>query len=127
MVTEQITETDPAYILADLNSRIRILENKQNTLTERLLIVNQNMIEEYKKLIKELKILSQDMTQSKGDIDHVHEVIKNIVKDMSVFAKKEEIKILEKYMNMWDIFNFVTDDQLNERLKDYPKKKGVGE
>lgn len=126
MVAEQVSEFDPAYVLADLNSRVRILENKQNTLTERLLIVNQNMIQEYKRVMKELSVLSGDMIKCKGDVNHVQEVLRNLVKDMGVFAKKEDMKVVEKYIKLWDVFSFVTEEQLSERLKEYEKKRVSG-
>ena len=47
-------QTDLSYVLADLSSRVRILESKYNLIGERLLVVNKNMIEEYKKTLTQI-------------------------------------------------------------------------
>ncbi len=110
---------DAAHILADLNARIRSLENKYNTLTERLLVVNQNMIYEYKKLMKELKEIAQTTTKTKIDMATTQETVRDVVKEMSIFAKKDQIKVLEKYMDLLNIMNFVTEEELNKKLEKF--------
>ena len=119
MAVEQY-DVDFTYVVSELGARIRTLENKYNLLGERLLIVNQNMIEEYKKLMKELKMMNADIREIKADIMNVKETANNIVKELENFAKKDQIKVLEKYIDLWDPLKFVTEDQLNERLS----KKG---
>ena len=36
---------------------------------------------------------------------------------MSIFAKKDQIKVLEKYMDMINVIQLVTDEQLETRLE----------
>ncbi len=110
---------DPAYVLAELNGRIRMLEDKYHVLTERLLVVNQNMIMEYKKLMKEMKEMSQDAKKTRMSTASTQDVVQDIVKEMGVFAKKDQVKLLEKYMDLLDILKFVTDDQLEKRLEKF--------
>ncbi|MDP3917521.1 MAG: hypothetical protein Q8Q42_04535 [Nanoarchaeota archaeon] len=132
MSEPQFTETDPAYIIADLNARIRALESKYNILTERLLVINQNMIEEYKKLMKEIRTISSETKKTSLGMSNTQDVIKDVVKEMRIFAKKDEVKILEKYIDMLNILKLVTDEQLEIRLekfklKDYPIKTERGD
>tara|TARA_Y100000310_G_C20663933_1_gene806391 strand:+ start:76 stop:543 length:468 start_codon:yes stop_codon:yes gene_type:complete len=111
-------QMDPAHVIADLNARVRSLENKYNTLTERLLVVNQNMIEEYKKTLKEIKELKTDTRKTRLDITNTQDVIKDIVKEMTIFAKKDDVKVLEKYMNLINILKLVTNEELDEKLEE---------
>ncbi len=110
-------DVDATYVISELGARVRTLENKYNLLGERLLIVNQNMIEEYKKLIKELRILTQGIHEVKADILTVKETTNTIIREMENFAKKEQLKVLEKYIDLWSPIKFVTDEQLQEALK----------
>ncbi len=119
MPSQDYNQTDPAYIIADLNARIRSLENKYNVLTERLLVINQNMIQEYKKLMKELRDTTQDTKKTRMGMLSTQEVVKDVVKEMNIFAKKDEIKVLEKYMDLLNILQLVTDEQLEKRLENY--------
>jgi hypothetical protein len=117
--SQDYNQTDPAYIIADLNARIRSLENKYNVLTERLLVINQNMIQEYKKLMKELRDTTQDTKKTRMGMLSTQEVVKDVVKEMNIFAKKDEIKVLEKYMDLLNILQLVTDEQLEKRLEKF--------
>jgi len=132
MAMPDYNPTDQSHIVADLNSRVRSLENKYNTLTERLLVINQNMIQEYKKLMEEMRNISKDSKTTRMNIASTQEVVKDVVKELSIFAKKDQIKMLEKYIDMINILKLVTDEQLEERLESFkldlnkPKtKRGV--
>jgi chaperonin cofactor prefoldin len=122
-------ELDMQQIISDLNTRIRTLEAKYTNLGERLLIVNQNMISEYKHIHKELRTFDTDIKDIKHSLFQIKEVLQDITKELGKFAKKEHIKVLEKYINVWNPINFVTEEDviriLEKQKKDVkPEKKG---
>ncbi|MCX6711902.1 MAG: hypothetical protein NT139_02610 [Candidatus Woesearchaeota archaeon] len=118
-------ETDLNYVLSDLNTRTRTLEGKYNILGERLLVVNQNMIEEYKKLIQETKTHEDDLNELRKEIENLKDILKQILKEIDSFAKKENIKVLEKYINLWNPLNFVTEQEVEDLIKkQLEQKKG---
>ena len=100
-----------------------MLENKYNLIRERLFLINQNMIDEYKKLTEEIRSVNMDIREIKNDIFNIKETLKHIIKDMELFAKKENLKVVEKYINMWNPLNFVTQQEVAELIK---KKKSHG-
>ena len=110
--------SDINYILNELNSRIRILEGKYNLYGERLLVVNKNMIEEYKKLLRQMKVIDEELAELKKDLDFIKENVKDMSRQMQFFAKKENVKMLEKYINMWNPMNFVTEEELNKAVEE---------
>lgn len=120
---------DLNYILSELNARVRALEGKYSQFGERLLVVNQNMIEEYKKIIKEIKAMESEMRELKATTLNMKESMKDIYKEGALFARKDEMKILEKYINMWDPLKFITEEEVNDiidlRLKNMHPKKEV--
>ena len=110
-------ETDISYVISDLNSRVRILESRYNLLGERLLVINKNMIDEYKKLLNEIKVMDTELKEIKGDVFNLKETIKKILDEISTLAKKENIKVLEKYINLWNPMQFVREEDI-ERVVD---------
>ena len=114
---------DLTYFISDLNSRVRTLENKYELLAERLLISNQNMIESYKRLSSEFTKINQELQNLKTTVITFKETIKKILEEMSEFSTKQEIKVLEKYINMWNPLNFVTTEEI-EKIIDEKLKKG---
>ncbi|MBI2148734.1 hypothetical protein HYU23_03570 [Candidatus Woesearchaeota archaeon] len=111
----------PEEILFDVNSRVRDLEGKYNLLRDRVLIINNNMIEEYKKTLGELKIINDDIREIKGDIFKIKESIRHFIKEMELFARKEDVQFLEKYINLWNPMKFVTEDDV-VKIVEYHKK-----
>ena len=114
--------TSPENILVDLNTRIRVLEEKNNLLRERMLVINQNMIEEYKKLSDEIKAINSDLKEIKSDLMNVKEMIKHFIKELESFARKDSIKVLEKYINMWNPLKFVTEKEVISLIEEHSKR-----
>ncbi|MDP1694931.1 MAG: hypothetical protein Q8L34_05315 [Candidatus Woesearchaeota archaeon] len=103
-------------VIVDLNNRIRTLENKYNLLGERLLVVNQNMIEEYKRLLREMKIINEDLREMRQETMLTQDAMRNMVKEMELFAKKEQVKVLEKYIDLINPMRFVTTEEVESLI-----------
>jgi predicted transcriptional regulator len=111
---------DPYSLLVELNNRLRILEERYSTNRERMFVMNQNMIDHYKRTNSELSAINEDIKELKGDIFTVKETVKHLVQELENFARKDQLKVLEKYINMWNPFNFVTEEEV---LKLIEKKR----
>lgn len=125
-MTENMQMQDPYMIINDLNTRVRILEGKYNLTRERMLIINQNMLDHYKKLNSNIKGVEEDLSEIKESINLLKETIKDMIKELRLLARKEELKILEKYINLWNPLSVVTKEEVEEivekRLKNVRKK-----
>jgi|SRR3989344_4999372 len=106
----QITEDYNAMI--DVASRLRILESRYNLMRERVLLMNQNMIDSYKKLAQETKSVDTELKEIKKSMFSLEESMKDLIKELKYFARKEDIKVLEKYINLWNPMNFVTEEEV---------------
>jgi hypothetical protein len=118
---------DPYSIINELNTRIRILEGKYNLTRERMLVINQNMLDHYKGTRVDIKTIEEDMVEIKDAINSLKNATKNILKEIQLLARKDEVKVLEKYINMWNPLKLMTEDEVNEliekRLKNVRSKK----
>ena len=119
MAQEQM-QVDYAQAFNELANRIRILESKQSLLSEKLLVMNQNMIEEYKKVMKEIKVIDMEIKDMKKDLANVKNVVRHLTEEAGKFAKQSDVKVLEKYINVWNPMNFATQKDLERAMS----KKG---
>jgi hypothetical protein len=103
-----VTE-DPYMILRELNNRVRILEERYSRIRERMFIINQNMVDEYKKVSSEINAFNKDLKEIKTNLFTIKETMSHLIKELDLFARKDHLKILEKYINLWNPFNFVTE------------------
>ncbi len=104
-------------VLRDINSRVRISEGKYTNLRERVEITNRNMVEEQRRVIRDLKELNEEIIKLKNEINDLKETNRQIIQELSLFARKENVLVLEKYINLIDFMKFVTWDELEEVKK----------
>ena len=117
----ETTYQDPNQILSEIVNRVRSLESKYNLLGERLLVVNQNMINQFKKNSAEFKAINDDIKEIRAELFKTREIIRDLSRELGFFATKEHIKALEKYINIWNPMKFITEDDLIKILEE----KGV--
>lgn len=110
-------EVNLSYVLSDLNARVRVLESKYSLFGERLLVVNQNMITEYKKFGRDVKVINDQVSELKKEILYLKEVLADLDKEFDSFARKDAVKVLEKYINLWNPMNFVTESDVINIVK----------
>ncbi|MBS3155081.1 hypothetical protein J4404_01135 [Candidatus Woesearchaeota archaeon] len=115
-------QIDTSNVLIDLNTRIRVLEEKNNLLREKVLIVNQNMVEEYKKLLQEIRTINSDVREIKEDVQNLRDMARHIIKESSNFARKDSVLVLEKYINIWNPMNFTTEQDVI-KIMEHQKKR----
>lgn len=109
-------------LLVELTNRLRVLESKQSILSERLLVVNQTMIEEYKRLLKEIRDLAIQVKELKAENRNMANIVKHLTDEAKDFAKVENLKVLEKYINLWNPLRFVTESDVQRIVEDELKK-----
>ncbi len=117
------TYQDLNQVLLDIVNRLRSLESKYNLLGERLLVVNQNMINQFKKNNVEIKTADEEVKELKTELFKTREAIKDLTREMQFFATKEDFKVLEKYINLWNPMKFITEKDLEKALESLKAKK----
>ena len=110
-------------MLFDLTNRVRSLEGKYNLLRDRFLIINNNMIEEYKRMMAEIKATNEDIRGLRDDMFKRKESIRHLIKETELFARKDDVVFLEKYINLWNPMKFVTESDVINLIEDYMKSK----
>ena len=98
--------------------RIRLLESNYSLMRERLMVVNQNMIQGYKKTNQEVKLLEQEIKELKAEVIELRQTTNHLIQEMRNFARKDQLKVLEKYINLWNPLNFVTEKEVLEILEE---------
>ena len=116
-------ERSVSNALTDLNSRIRALESKYNLLGEKVVVINQSMLQEFKRILDEIKIIDEDVVELKKELSDLKNILNHIMQEMGDFARKENLKVLEKYINLWNPLNFTTLDEVKKLIKEEKEVK----
>ena len=111
-MVQQQNQIDYVQAFNEIANRIRVLESRGNLYSEKLLVMNQNMISEYEKTILELKKVRADVSDLREDLMKVKNVVKHFSEEASKFARQDDVKVLQKYVNYWNPLNFVTEKEV---------------
>ncbi len=113
-MVEQQTSSFDQFVsdkINDFSSRIRLLEEKFEQLREKLKATDQNLIRRTNEL---RDLITQNETAlseiSKG-VKEVKETTKHLIKEVSTSAKVQDLKVLEKYVDLMDPTRYITRDE----------------
>jgi hypothetical protein len=121
---ENMQAENPNMVLNDLSTRIRILEGKYNLTRERIMSINQNMIDHYKSFKIDTKMMNEDIQEIKESLENLKKTMRDLVKELKFFARKDKLKIIEKYINLWNPLNFVTEEEVLKLIEKNKVKNG---
>ena len=110
-----------------VSARVRIGEERYGDLRKKMLVVEQNMLTNHKKAMTEIKALQSDLLELKRTLQTVEDRIITIIKEIRLTARKEDIDVLRRYMDLWDPVKFITHQQvekiIDEKLGKHEEEK----
>ncbi|MBN2457664.1 hypothetical protein JXB31_00865 [Candidatus Woesearchaeota archaeon] len=115
--------------IRETSRRLRVLEERYSGVRKNIQLNEQNMLSESKKNATEIKTINVDMVEIKKSIRSIGEELKQIIKELKLTVKKEEFKVMERYLNLWQPMDYVSHTEMENRIKDIVKqeltKKGI--
>lgn len=116
-------EQELSSLVKDLTRRLRQIEERYSNIRKSMQVTEQNMISQSKKNTTDKKALQADIAELKKHIKNMGEEMKIVAKELGTSAKKEDVKLLEKYISFWDPLSFVTRRELQKEVKRLVKKE----
>ncbi len=104
--------------LSLVSRRVRVLEERYTNLRRKSQVTEQNMLVTNKKLVMDIKTLTTEINEINKDLDTIKNTLRQVIEELKKCAKKEEVKMLEKYINLWEPIKFVTHDEVEKVIKE---------
>ena len=95
---EEAQYQDPYSAMA---SRLRDLEEKQNLLKDRLILIGNSLIEDKDKTSIKIQAIKTDVAYLKEDVSKIKNFLQKISEQIDNFAKKSEVDILQKQFDLF--------------------------
>jgi len=108
-----------------LSRRLRVLEEQYTNIRRKVQVTDQNMLSYHKKNISENKALTMELNEIRHMIDEIQNNILLIIKELKLCAKKEDVNVLQRYINMWEPVNFVTRKEVEKIVEDVISERKV--
>lgn len=101
----------------DFSEKLSSIERKMNSVFDQLKIVEQDSIEKHKEVLKQLETAKDEVSSFEKKLGELNDNIDRLNERFGEFASKEKVKVLEKYINLWDPIKFVTRQEVESLLE----------
>lgn len=101
-----------------LASRVRLIEERTGELRKMIKLVEENVIKHWKKTGSDIKTMNADMNELKRAVITVQDRIEAVINEVKLRAKKEDMDILKRYVEMWNLVKFTTNDQVEKIVEE---------
>lgn len=122
----QISNQELAIQISNISRRLRIVEERYNNIRKKMQVTDQNMITSHKRHDEGIRALNTDFLDTSRDMEDVKEKIKLIIRELKVCAKYDEVKVLERYINLWEPVKYVTQAEVESIARRILEEAGNG-
>jgi predicted RNase H-like nuclease (RuvC/YqgF family) len=110
--------SDLAGELNNVSRRLMVLEERYTNLRKKTQVTDQNMLTNNKKVMTEIQTTNSEIDELKKQLADIIDKMKIIVRELKDCAKKQEVDVLNKYINIWQPINFITRDSALKLIRD---------
>lgn len=123
---QQQESPEVSGIASDINAlsrRLRLLEEGFTNLRKFFQVTEENMIAKNKHFSADIKTLTSDINEIRKEIQELKDKLLLVIRELQTVARKEEVKVLEKYINLWNPIKFVSQNEVEQIINEVLEKK----
>jgi predicted nucleic acid-binding protein len=103
--------------LNNVSLRLKVLEERYTNLRKKTQLTDQNLLDFEQNLREELHAVALDILEMKRMFSEIKEKLELLASEMKDAAKASDLKVLQRYLDMWQPMDFVTREELEGREK----------
>ncbi|MCA9477604.1 MAG: hypothetical protein KC535_00470 [Nanoarchaeota archaeon] len=112
--------------LNNVATRLKILEERYGTLRKKSQTTEHNIVEVEKNHYDDLRIINDDIAEIKLKMRDIFEKVSMLSDEIENFASRNELKVIQKYVEYWQPVDFVTRKEVNDFLRKRFHQKDQG-
>lgn len=110
--------TDVSKQVHDIMQRAAYVEERYKTFEGRLRQLQKNVVEHHQELRRLIRDIDKQIVGLKGQVDGITDRMKTFRSEILLRATKEDLAVLQKYVDVWNPFQFVTADQVEDIVRE---------
>ena len=121
-----MAEQQPSFdenLLSDINVKLRDIEEKQNLIKDRVLLIGENLISEKEENSKEILELKTKNFHIEEDIKKIKLAIERVLEDSDNFVRKTEFQILQRQFEMFQPLELARMSDVKALIKEALKNR----
>lgn len=100
--------------MTNLGRRLRLLEERYETVRDKLQRGDKGFLDFQKEMNRELRINREEVSDLHRDLEDLKDKMRLIVKELKDCAKSDEVAVLKRYLQMWEPVQFVTQNEIDD-------------
>ena len=109
--------------MSSLSRRLKLLEEGFTNLRRFFQVTEENIISKNKHYSAEIKTISSDILEIRKEMQEIKDKLMLVIRELQTTARKEEVKVLEKYINLWNPIKFVTQNEIDQIINEILDKR----
>lgn len=105
-----------------LSRRLRLLEESFTNIRRFFQVIEETMMSKNKLFSAEIKTINSDIMEIKKEIHETKDKLILVIKELQTVARKEDVKVLEKYINLWNPIKFVSQNEVEQIINEILEK-----
>jgi|SRR3989338_3713443 len=99
-MVQEYQQSEEQYY-ADINGRIKDIEEKQRLMRDRMLLIGKNIIEDRESIMNELQELKKSLFKTREENIKIQDFLKKVANQLSESARKEELLMLQRQIELF--------------------------
>ncbi len=123
---QQPLEAVPQMDFSSMGRRVRTLEESLTNLRKIVQVTEENILMKNRHMATEFKTFTSDINDLRREVHELRDKMVMMIKEMQSLARQEDIKVLERYISLWNPVKFVTEGQVEDVVMDVLSRKKFG-
>jgi len=111
--------------ISNISQRLKLVEQRIDNLRGHLELIDNSVVDKHKEVISEMRDVEDGMRSLRADIDMLKDLTERISKRMEALASREEVKVLQRYVELWQPLQFVTRSEVKTVVQNALKEQGI--
>jgi chromosome segregation ATPase len=113
----QKEEKDYSHSINVVNTRLTLLEDRYGTLRDQLKFSEKTLLDNRENMNKKVKILDEEMKDLNSELKELKDKVSSLQEEIKRAAKNEDVKVIDKYLELWEPLEFVTRAEVKKALE----------
>jgi len=116
-MVEQEVNGQVQFLLADFNTKLRDIDERNRLIRERVLLLGKNLIDSREELDEELIEIKKTNIEIKRDLDKLKRVSNSLLTEFNKFVKRDEIVLIERMLKDFQPVEFMRRKDIEELIE----------
>ncbi len=109
--------------LSSIERRVRTIEQSHTNLRKIVQVTEENILVKNRHSATEFKALTSDINELRRELHEMRDKMALVLKEMQSLARQDDVKVLERYISMWNPIKFVTQGEVESIVSEAMGRK----